>query len=284
MPAPLISVDELRALLAGGSAVRLLDVRWRLDRPEGRIDYVDGHLPGAVYVDLEHELSERLDPRHGRHPLPELGTLQAAARRWGLRTGDTVVVYDDLLSVGAARAWWLLSRAGIADVRVLDGGLRAWVAARGPVETGDVRAAPGDVVLAAPEGHIDIDQAEHWPSRGVLIDARAPGRYRGGDDPNDPVGGHVPGAFNLPTTMHLDAGRFRTPDEIRILFARAGVHDGTPVAAYCGSGVAAAHTVLAGAIAGIDVALYAGSWSQWSRTRGRLAAVGPTPAREIRYI
>ena len=121
-----MSPDELVQLRASGAVVRLLDVRWRLDRPEGRPDYLAGHLPGAVYVDLDRELSRRGEPSEGRHPLPATADLQEAAQRWGISPGDAVVVYDDVQSVAAARAWWLLSRSGVSDVRVLDGGLRAW--------------------------------------------------------------------------------------------------------------------------------------------------------------
>lgn len=283
MASPLISPTALADLIASGSAPRILDVRWRLDRPEGRPEYLDGHLPGAVYVDLDRELARRGDPREGRHPIPPRNELQAAARRWGIRRGETVVTYDDLHSVAAARAWWVLSRSGIADVRVLDGGLRGWLAARLPLETGDVLPRPpGDVVLEEiTEGIADIDAVEEWPDHGLLLDVRAPERYRGDSEPLDPVGGHIPGAVNLPTTVHLEAGRFRSADDIRAEFTAAGVSEGVAVAAYCGSGIAATHTALAGAIAGVDVVVYPGSWSQWSRARGRLAALGPTPSLEV---
>jgi len=282
MASPLISPTELADLIRDGRAPRLLDVRWRLDQPEGRPAYLDGHLPGAVYVDLDRELAERGDPRQGRHPLPAREQLQAAARRWGIRTGDAVVAYDDVHSVAAARAWWVLRRSGVPDVRVLDGGLRGWLAARLPLETGDVLPRPGDVELQEiTEGVAGIDVVEEWPDHGLLLDVRAPERYRGDAEPHDPVGGHIPGAVNLPTTVHLTAGRFRSPDEIRAEFAAAGVTDGVAVAAYCGSGIAATHTALAGELAGIDVVVYPGSWSQWSRTRGRLAAVGPAPSLDV---
>lgn len=282
MPSPLISPSELAHLLRERRSVRLLDVRWRLDVPEGRPAYLDGHLPGAVYVDLDRELARRDDPREGRHPLPTREQLQEAARRWGLVEGDTVVVYDDVHSVAAARAWWLLTRSGLPDVRVLDGGLRGWLAERLPLETGDVLPRRGNVELREIErGVAEIDDAEDWPSRGVLLDVRAPERYRGDSEPMDPVAGHIPGAVNLPTTAHLVAGRFRSPEEIRGQFAAAGIADGADVAAYCGSGIAATHTALAGAIAGVDVVVYPGSWSQWSRARGRLVAVGRTPAAEV---
>lgn len=282
MASPLISATELADLIRDGRAPRLLDVRWRLDQPEGRPAYLDGHLPGAVYVDLDNELARRGDPRQGRHPLPVREQLQEAARRWGIHAGDTVVAYDDVHSVAAARAWWVLTRSGLPDVRVLDGGLRGWLAERLPLETGDVLAPRGDVVLSdITEGVAAIDDVEEWPDHGLLLDVRAPERYRGDAEPLDPVAGHIPGAVNLPTTVHLTAGKFRSPDEIRASFAAAGVAEGVAVAAYCGSGIAATHTALAGVLAGIEVVVYPGSWSQWSRTRGRLAAVGPAPSLDV---
>lgn len=278
----LITPTELAELLSAAPPVRVLDVRWRLDRPEGRPEYLEGHLPGAVYVDLDHELARKGEPAEGRHPLPHRDALQAAARRWGLRAGEAVVVYDDVHSVAAARAWWLLDRSGVADVRVLDGGLRGWIAAGLPLDTGDVQPVSGDIVLSELAGGIaTIDDAAAWSRQGVLLDVRAPERYRGDIEPLDPVAGHVPGAVNLPTTAHLEAGRFRDAAVIRASFASAGITAQTPVAAYCGSGITAAHTALAGALAGIDVAVFPGSWSEWSNTRGRLVATGPTPAGRV---
>lgn len=274
----LISPSELSALVDSGARVRVLDVRWRLDRPDGRAQYREGHLPGAVYVDLDHELSRHGEPHEGRHPLPSRETLEDAARRWGVDEGDVVVIYDDFQSYAAARAWWLLSHSGVDDVRVLDGGLRGWTSAGLPLETGTVTPLPGSVSLT------DLDvpvattgDAADWPEVGVLLDVRAPERYRGEVEPLDPRAGHIPGAVNLPSTLHLDAGRFRSPGELAATFARAGAVPGAAVAAYCGSGITAAHTALAGALAGIEVTVFPGSWSAWSNTPGRPVATGPTP-------
>ncbi|MBN9188753.1 MAG: sulfurtransferase [Microbacterium sp.] len=274
----LISPDDLAAALRADAPPRVLDVRWRLDRPDGRPEYLAGHLPGAVFVDLETELARHGDPGDGRHPLPGRAELEAAARRWGLDDGDAVVVYDEGGALSAARAWWLLHRSGVADVRVLDGGVTAWAAAGLPLETGDVRPRHGTITLEPiVDGVALIDEAAAWPGHGVLLDVRAAERYRGEVEPIDPLAGHIPGAVSLPTTDHLDDGRFRDAAEIRAAFAAAGAAPGVPVAAYCGSGVTAAHTAFAGALAGIDVTVYPGSWSQWSNTPGRPVATGPQP-------
>lgn len=279
---PLISVDELVTCLEAGGGIRLLDVRYQLEQSDGRPDYLAGHLPGAVYVDMDTELATHGDPSQGRHPAPSREVLQDAARRWGLHAGDAVVVYDDYRSVAAARAWWLLTHSGVGDVRVLDGGLSAWMAAGLPLEAGDVVPARGSIELEDLSGGIvTIDDAESWPARGLLLDARAPERYRGESEPYDPIAGHIPGAVNLPAGAYLNGADFAEPEAIREALAGAGVTDDTPVAAYCGSGLTAAHLALAGAVVGVDVAVFPGSWSQWSNTPGRPVATGPTPSGDI---
>ncbi len=279
----LITPADLVALRAA-RPVHVLDVRWRLDRPDGRPDYLAGHIPGAVYVDLDTELAEHGAPEEGRHPLPSPARLEAAARRWGLVAGETVVVYDDLKSLSAARAWWLLTYAGLTDVRVLDGSLRGWTAAGLPLEGGDVVPDAGDITItygALPV--LDIDGAAVFPDSGVLLDARAGERYRGEVEPIDPRAGHIPGAVSAPTTEHVDAaGRFLTPAALRERFAALGVTDGVPVATYCGSGVTAAHAALALTLAGFTPALYPGSWSQWSNHPDRPVATGDATESEIR--
>jgi thiosulfate/3-mercaptopyruvate sulfurtransferase len=278
----LITAEHLAGLavgerVPGGGPLRVLDVRWRLDRPDGRPDYRAGHIPGAVYVDLDSQLARHGEPRDGRHPLPPVEQLQGHARSWGIDDGDTVVVYDDLRNLSAARAWWLLRYAGVADVRMLDGALSAWTAAGLPLETGDAPApALGSVTLAyGALPALTIDEAAALPAEGVLLDARAGERYRGEVEPIDPRAGHIPGAVSAPTTENVDAaGRFLPPEQLRARFASLGVEPGTPVAAYCGSGVTAAHEVAALALAGFDAALFPGSWSQWANDPERLVAVG----------
>ncbi|WP_091228132.1 sulfurtransferase [Microbacterium sp. 3J1] len=273
-----VSATELNELLASEAPVRLIDVRWRLDRPDGRSDYLAGHIPGAVYVPLDTELATHGEPSEGRHPLPSTQTLQDAARRWGVNRGDLVVAYDDAKGLSASRAWWLLRQGGV-DVRVLDGGIRAWTAAGLPVTTDDVQVEAGDVVLAEIGGDaISIDEASAFPEAGVLLDVRAPERYRGDHEPLDPIAGHIPGAVNLPMAAHLDAeGRILDLHTLQATFAAVGVEQGTPVAAYCGSGITAAHTALVLDEAGIAAKVFPGSWSQWSNTPGRPVARGDQP-------
>ena len=279
----LADVHEIVALTDAGRPPVLLDVRWALGDPDGRQHYRAGHLPGAVYVDLDAELAAPPSAAAGRHPLPDVADLQAAARRWGIRTGSTVIAYDDWNTMAAARAWWLLRWAGVADVRLLDGGLRAWRSAGLPLATGEAPPPePGDVVLAGgalPTLDADGTGALAAAATGVVLDARAGERYRGEVEPVDPRAGHVPGAVSAPTAANLDDdGRFLPPAALRERFAALGVADGTPVGVYCGSGVTAAHEVAALAVAGFGAAaLYPGSWSQWSADPTRPAATGPTP-------
>jgi thiosulfate/3-mercaptopyruvate sulfurtransferase len=272
----LVSASDLARELTGPRPPRLLDVRWRLGGPPGAGEHRAGHLPGAVYVDLDAELAGAPSPEAGRHPLPDVADLQAAARRWGLHAGEPVVVYDDAGATSAARAWWLLRWAGVADVRILDGGLAAWAAAGGAVETGDVAVEPGNVVLDGGRlPTVDADGAAAWAAEGVLLDARAAERYRGEVEPVDPRAGHVPGAVSAPTTENLDAaGRFLPVDALTARFAALGVPDGGEVAVYCGSGVTAAHQAAAITLAGRVPVLYPGSWSQWSNDPERPVATG----------
>lgn len=275
----LISADRLRAALPDVAEGRLtlLDVRYRAGGPPGRDEFRRGHVPGAAYVDLDVDLAGP-PGRGGRHPLPSAADLQAAARRLGVHDDRPVVVYDDWSGRAAARAWWLLRFHGHPDVRVLDGGWPAWTAAGGAVATGDgagQHGAAGHGDFTARPGRLPVVGADDVLGVGVLVDARAPERYRGEVEPLDPVAGHVPGAVNVPTTANLTAdGTFRSPAELAATYAAVGAVPGADVAAYCGSGVTAAHDVLAMELAGVRAALYAGSWSEWVADPSRPVATG----------
>jgi thiosulfate/3-mercaptopyruvate sulfurtransferase len=265
----LITAAELARLVEAREPLTLLDVRWQLAAPDGRADYERGHIPGAVYVSLEDDLTDHAVVGRGRHPLPSGGAVQDAARGWGIRDGVRVVVYDDWNRAGSARAWWVLRAAGIADVRILDGGLGAWT---GPLETGSVTTTLGDVTVASADLYhgamptLTADEAAELGDR--LLDARAPERFRGEVEPVDPVAGHVPGATNVPSTSLLDAsGSFLSDEALRQAL-------GDPVGAYCGSGVTASVLVAALAAVGVAAALFPGSWSQWSGEPGRPIATG----------
>ncbi|MEV0910511.1 sulfurtransferase [Streptomyces hokutonensis] len=274
------TVPELAGLLRSAQPPVLLDVRWALGDPYGRDHYADGHIPGAVYVDLDTELAAPASPEGGRHPLPDLAELQESARRWGIGSGRPVVVYDDLGNTAAARAWWLLRYAGVDEVTLLDGALGAWRTAGLPLESGiPADPEPGDVVLRAGALPItDADGAAELAVSGLLLDARAGERYRGEVEPVDPRAGHIPGAVSAPTGENLTAdGTFRAPEELRKRFEERGAGAASRIGVYCGSGVTAAHQIAALEIAGFEATLFPGSWSAWSADPARPAATGGRP-------
>jgi thiosulfate/3-mercaptopyruvate sulfurtransferase len=269
MGSPLISVGELAAELA---AFTILDVRYQLGGPPGPAAFAVGHVPGAVYVDLDRDLAAPAG-EGGRHPLPDAAAFARAMRSAGVGRARPVVVYDDWGARAAGRAWWLLRYFGHPSVRVLDGGWGAWRAAGHPVSTAAEVPPAGDFV--ATPGGMPVVEAADVPGVSVLIDARAPERFRGDVEPVDPVAGHIPGAVNVPTTANLDAGgRFRAPAELARTYAAVGAVPGADVAVYCGSGVTAAHDVLALELAGVRAKLYPGSWSGWITDPGRPIARG----------
>ncbi|WP_406498097.1 sulfurtransferase [Streptomyces sp. NBC_00846] len=272
---PIITASECVSESAGPRPPVLLDVRWQLGGPHGRPDYEAGHIPGAVFVDLDAELAGPAGSG-GRHPLPDPEEFGAVMRRAGVSRGIPVVVYDGGQGWAAARAWWLLRWTGHTDVRVLDGGLAAW---QGDLETdvptpaeGDFRPVPGALPL------LDADGAAALARSGLLLDARAAERYRGDVEPIDRVGGHIPGAVSAPTSENTgDDGRFLSAPSLAARFEGLGADRAPEVGVYCGSGVSGAHEVLALAVAGIPAALYAGSWSEWSADESRPVAKGPDP-------
>lgn len=270
---PLIDVPSLARAYHAAAPLVVLDVRWHLAGPPGIETYRRGHLPGAVFVDLDGDLAGPPGPA-GRHPLPATGAFQEAMRCAGVSHDSLVVVYDDADSTAAGRAWWVLRYFGHRRVRVLDGGFRAWAESGQPVSTeicppepGDFTARPGGLPL------LDADGAAALAGDGVLLDARAGERFRGEVEPIDPVAGHIPGAVNAPTVGNVGVdGRFLPAELLRERFAKLGATDAVDVGAYCGSGVTAAHEVLALAVAGVPAALYVGSWSNWVADAARPVA------------
>jgi thiosulfate/3-mercaptopyruvate sulfurtransferase len=255
----------------------VLDVRWELGWAPGtgRERYLEGHIPGAAFVDLETALAGPPGPG-GRHPLPAAGDFGAAMRAAGVSAERPVVVYDGGSLMAAARAWWLLRYFGHPRVFVLDGGFGGWLAAGHAIERGAVAVEAGDFV-PRPGGMpmLDADGAASVARGGVLLDARAVERFRGEHEPVDPVAGHIPGAVNVPGTelLRLEGGLLGV-EGLRERFQAAGVRDGALVGAYCGSGVTAALSVLALEVAGYRGALYVGSWSDWIRDPSRPVATG----------
>jgi thiosulfate/3-mercaptopyruvate sulfurtransferase len=278
---PLTSVDRLAAELASSAPPVVLDCRWQLAGGADRPAYDRGHLPGAVFVDLDRDLSATPGPR-GRHPLPDPAAFQAAMRRCGVDDDRPVVAYDQGDAGGAARAWWLLGFFGHPDARVLDGGLPAWVSSGRPLDTAPPSPRPGG--FTARPGHrwvLDAAGAARVAATGVLLDARVPARYAGREEPVDPVAGHIPGARNLPMGELLRGGHLKPAGELRHRLEALGAREGVPVGAYCGSGVVASQLVLALEAAGIPAALYPGSWSEWVADPARPVAAGDDPGNPV---
>jgi len=252
--------------------VVLADVRWYLDGRSGRAAYADGHLPGAVFVDLEECLAGPGGPQVGRHPLPEPTVFADAMAGLGIGEQDTVIAYDDAGGTVAARLVWMLRATGHAAA-LLDGGITAY---------------PGELEQSTPVRKPAVFTPRPWPTdqladinaaadqANTVLDARAPERYRGEEEPIDARAGHIPGARSLPCRGNLAAdGRFLPVDELRQRFAEAGVGEGASVVSYCGSGVTACHNLLALELTGLARGrLYPGSWSQYSHTSSRPVATG----------
>ena len=244
--------------------LRVVDCRFTLGEPgAGRRAWLASHVPGAAFLDLDADLAAEPGER-GRHPLPDREAFESAARRAGIGNRSRVVAYDEAGEGGAARLWWLLRHFGHEQAAVLDGGLAAWRGGGGPLSTGEVTAEGGDFE-ARPRAD-DTAGADEAAAAQVLLDARAPERYRGETEPIDPVAGHIPGAVNLPSSELAPGGRFLGLDELRIRLEEAGAGPGRDTVVYCGSGVTACTVVLAAELAGLPTTrLYSGSWSEWSR-------------------
>ncbi|MEV0120386.1 sulfurtransferase [Streptomyces sp. NPDC050703] len=271
----IISAAELASDLAGENPPVLLDVRWQ-HQGSMRSAYEEGHIPSAVFVDLDADLAGPPGPR-GRHPLPDVDRFGAVMRAAGVSADRDVVVYDGGQNWAAARLWWMLRWTGHTSVRVLDGGIALWT---GPLERGEGKAPAEGTFAPAPNStdYLDADSAAALARSGLLLDARAAERYRGEVEPIDKVAGHIPGAVSAPTTENVrEDGRFKPSAELADRFRSLGADGGTEVGVYCGSGVSGAHEVLALAVAGVPAALYVGSWSEWSADGSRPVATGADP-------
>lgn len=283
----LIDPAELAELLAAEDPEErpvLLDIRWSLGTsPEDNLaEYLAGHLPGAAFMAMKPGLasSPSEDGRGGRHPMPKLADAQEAFRAAGVTDIRPVVVYDGATSLGAARAWWLLNFFGKDEVRVLDGGYAAWLAAGLPTEAGEPEIERGDIVLT-PGGRrlLDADGIEHYLDRHQVVDSRPADRFRGENETIDPVAGHIPGAISIPALKNVDeAGRFLPADDLEMRFTARGIQPDKRTAIYCGSGIQACHMALAMEVAEVgvyDPAVYIGSWSDWISDPERPITTGP---------
>ncbi|WP_374929697.1 sulfurtransferase [Kytococcus sedentarius] len=296
MSTALVGIDELADALDSPHRPVVLDVRWDLGGGPDRAGFAAGHVPTSRFLDLEEVLTGPAGPdgAGGRHPLPDPARVRTWLGEQGIDPEHPVIVLDGGHGAGAARAWWVLRDAGLQDVRVLDGGLAAWTEAGHPVETGQTgqtgqSARPGspssDAPSRAPDGHRlptrDAADLLAGPRAGeVLLDARPAARYRGEDLGPDPVGGHIPGATNLPVASLYDGGRLREVEEVRQRFAEAGVEQDTDVVLSCGSGITACQLALAHAVAfpeADEPVLYPGSFSDWISDPSRPLATGAAP-------
>ncbi|MGB3484803.1 MAG: rhodanese-like domain-containing protein [Mycobacterium sp.] len=269
-PANLVSPAALVDELSTGQPVVLLDVRQSAADAADLQGYLDGHLPGAVFVDLDTDLAGISTGTNGRRPLPGIEEFQKTVRRWGIDSTSPVVVYGAARSAAPARAWWLLRWAGVESVRLLDGGLAGWVNAGGAVHTGHAPAPPESDFDAVPGGLpvVAVDEVPAFAGRGLLLDARPAAKF---SNPDDPTAGHIPGARSAPVSEFFDAaGYFLPSDELVRQFTRVGVGTGSEPAAYCGTGVAAALEVFVLALLGIRARLYVGSASEWTADPSRV--------------
>ena len=283
---PLISANELKDLLQQSNAdkkLHIIDVRSDLqDDGLGRRVYLEGHIPTAVFFDVNEDLSITPTGTNGRHPLPERDDFAALLASRGMQVTDHYVVYDAANSMFASRLWWMLRWVGCAEVQVLDGGLQAWQAAGGELDTSDVGFGTAVEWQASPRlvgGRVNADEVEVniRLQDFLVVDARAAARFSGEDAAMDPVAGHIPGAVNRPFTENLGEGaQFKSADSLRTEFTSLfGVRPSSEIVAQCGSGISACHNLLAMEVAGFKGAkLYSGSWSEWISDPSRPVATG----------
>jgi thiosulfate/3-mercaptopyruvate sulfurtransferase len=272
-----VDASELRELLSGSQPPIVLDVRNKNGVLDGRPEYAAGHIPNALYVDLPSDLVGQRDDRSGAGPLPGITDLQVRARAWGISSGDSVVVYDNVFGTKAGRAWLVLRWAGIDDVRILNGGYAAWLDGGHVVSTEEPRVAPGNVRLSPDHLPVlDADGAAALARDGVLLDARGSDQFRGSSVDGRRTGGHIPGALSAPTSDNLnERGLLRDEGELRRRFETLGADGSRPVGVYCGSGVAAAHELAVLASLGVVASTYVGSFTAWSSDPARPVTIGP---------
>ena len=269
-----ISAAGLLAELAAGPDTVLLEVR-REDSAEARAAYQAGHLPGAHFVTVAAQLAGPRSALSGSYPLPAASAIQSDIRRWGINPGSLVVVYSPESPAIATRGWWVLRWAGVPDVRYLDGGAAAWQAAGGSLSTSEPAEGGGTfTVTTGSLPTLDTDDAAKLARTGLLLDARGPDAYAGGQAGT----GHIPGALSAPGTANVGAdGLLKTAEELQAHYAALGADGQSEVGAYCGGGVAATLDILALTRLGVPAALYPGSWSAWSADPARPVATGDQP-------
>ncbi|SFV27175.1 thiosulfate/3-mercaptopyruvate sulfurtransferase [Devosia crocina] len=275
----LLTPKQLKSMMDRGDDLIILAVQ-SVNPYTGTDSIRDRRIPGAIDTEAYEDFQAPASPEGGARPLPAIDVLEAKAKRWGLRPEATVVVYDSDRSMVAARAWWVLRWAGLNDVRVLDGGMPAWIKDGMPIETAHQAVKASDIALSP--GHmpeLDAEATAAMARNGVLLDARIRPNYVGGPTPaGAPARGHIPGAISTPAPDNLtDYGTFADQDALAGIYQAVGADGTKPVGAYCGAGMSAAHTVLALAALGVDAALYVGSWSQWASDPTRPVARGGLP-------
>ncbi len=277
----LVSTDWLAAHLNDAN-LRVADVRWYLFDKDmtGRDEYLRGHIPGAVFLDIDADLSSPRGQGPGRHPLPRADAFAETMARAGIGADTHVIAYDDRGGATAARLWWLLRYFGHADVSLLDGGIVRWIAEGRPLETQVLQARRASFVARPPPARV-VDRtaadARRQAPRALVLDGRASERYEGKLEPIDPRAGHVPGAKSAPLAGNLvaaDDPRLLDPAALRARYDALGADKAECVVAYCGSGVNACQAIFAMQLAGIDAWLYEGSWSDWSSDPNAPLAVG----------
>ncbi len=284
MPTPLLVTTDWLAQHLNDPKLRIVDVRWYLfDKDKtGYSEYLKGHVPGAVYMDIDRDLASPRGEGPGRHPLPKAEAFAQSASRAGIAPDTYVIAYDDRGAASAARLWWLLRYFGHDRVSLLDGGITKWIEEKRPLQT-EIPTNPETLFVPhpRPEMVVDADTVDRLRNdpRALVLDVRVAERYQGKIEPIDPRAGHVPGAKNAPYPGNLQPDqRFMSPEELRRRFEALGAREKNEIVSYCGSGVNACQNIFALQLAGFENALlYEGSWSDWSSTPSRPLTTGDKP-------